>query len=287
LAAQVAASTRHELCFVRAKMGSHWCVRQRRGGQRIIQFADRARLGPACFAVVLAFLLRSANAAASDRGFGAIPELAEQTPSLLKALLSLPVAAMLGALLAFRPRRRSTPPRTPMVIQTQILLALVGSIVMLVVGSSLARAFGIVGAASLVRYRAKIDDPKDAGVMLASLAVGLASGVGLYLLAAFATVFTLAVLVVVESLGADGYRLFELTLATKTPTTLRAGIEKLLRRRRVEYELRSASDDEVCYLVKLPFGQSTDRLASDLLALDKQRSVSVKWDEKKIKPAGT
>ena len=34
---------------------------------------------------------------------------------------------------------------------------------MLVVGSSLARAFGIVGAAGLVRYRAKIDDPKDAG----------------------------------------------------------------------------------------------------------------------------
>ena len=43
---------------------------------------------------------------------------------------------------------------------------------MLVVGSSLARAFGIVGAAGLVRYRAKIEDPKDAGVMLSTLAVG-------------------------------------------------------------------------------------------------------------------
>ena len=58
---------------------------------------------------------------------------------------------------------------------------------MLVVGSSLARAFGIVGAASLIRYRSKIDDPKDAGVMLCGLAVGLASGVGLYGLAVFAT----------------------------------------------------------------------------------------------------
>ena len=71
---------------------------------------------------------------------------------------------------------------------------------MLVVGSSLARAFGIVGAAGLVRYRAKIDDPKDAGVMLSTLAVGLAAGVGLWMIAAFSTVFILAMLWVIESL---------------------------------------------------------------------------------------
>ena len=71
------------------------------------------------------------------------------------------------------------PPRQPHVVQTQIILAVVGAVVMLVVGSSLARAFGIVGAAGLVRYRAKIDDPKDAGVMLCTLTLGLASGVGL------------------------------------------------------------------------------------------------------------
>ena len=94
---------------------------------------------------------------------------------------------MLGAALAFRPKRRGTPTRTPAVVQTQIILAVVGALIMLVVGSSLARAFGIVGAASLIRYRSKIDDPKDAGVMLCCLAVGLASGVGLYGLAVFAT----------------------------------------------------------------------------------------------------
>ena len=63
---------------------------------------------------------------------------------------------------------------------------------MLVVGSSLARAFGIVGAAGLVRYRAKIADPKDAGVMLSTLAIGLASGVGMWMLAVFSTAFVLA-----------------------------------------------------------------------------------------------
>ena len=69
------------------------------------------------------------------------------------------------------------------VIETQIVLAVVGATVMLVVGSSLARAFGIVGAANLIRYRAKIDDPKDAVVMLSTLSLGLCCGVELYGLA--------------------------------------------------------------------------------------------------------
>ena len=159
---------------------------------------------------------------------------------------------------------------------------------MLVVGSSLARAFGIVGAASLVRYRAKIDDPKDAGVMLLSLAVGLASGVGLFLLAAFATLFTLAVLVAVESLAPEGFRLFELTITTsKRPPALQKGIEAVLQRNRVEYELRTASDGEVCYQVKLPFDRSTDDLAADLVKLDKGNAIAVHWDEKKNKMSVT
>src|SRR5207244_5513339 len=108
-----------------------------------------------------------------------------------------------------------TPMRQTAVVQTQIILAVVGAVVMLVVGSSLARAFGIVGAAGLVRYRAKIEDPKDAGVMLSTLAVGLACGVGLWLLALFATVFVLGLLWVVESFEPKATQLFVLKLKAK------------------------------------------------------------------------
>ena len=101
----------------------------------------------------------------------------------------LPLAALLGTALALRPRRRGTPVRQPAVVQTQIILAIVGALIMLVVGASLARAFGIVGAANLIRYRSKIDDPKDAVVMLCALAVGLAAGVGLFGLATIGTLF--------------------------------------------------------------------------------------------------
>src|SRR6478735_8271298 len=64
------------------------------------------------------------------------------------AMVRLPLAAALGTALALRPKRRGTPARTPAVVQTQIVLAVVGAVVMLIVGASLARAFGIVGAAN-------------------------------------------------------------------------------------------------------------------------------------------
>src|SRR5205814_4595198 len=156
------------------------------------------------------------------------PDAAVQLAQLRHALVRLPIAAGLACILALRPRRRGTPPRHPAVIQTQIILAIVGAVVMLVVGSSLARAFGIVGAAGLVRYRAKIEDPKDAGVMLSTLAVGLASGVGLWMLASFATVFILLVLWVVESFEPKATQLFMLKVKAKEPSGIKQQLEQLL-----------------------------------------------------------
>src|SRR5688500_5011619 len=104
---------------------------------------------------------------------GYIPDVLEMHAEMVaRALLALPLATLFAALLAFRPRRRGTPPRSGPVIQTQILLAIVSAVVMMVVGSNLARAFGAVGVASLIRYRANIENPKDAVVMLASLTIG-------------------------------------------------------------------------------------------------------------------
>lgn len=126
------------------------------------------------------------------------------------ALIRLPLAAVFGAALALRPRRLGTPPRTPAVVQTQIILSMVGAVIMLVVGASLARAFGIVGAANLIRYRSKIDDPKDAVVMLCTPAVGLASGVGLYVLATISTLLIGCALWVIESFEPHALRKFDL-----------------------------------------------------------------------------
>ena len=210
-----------------------------------------------------------------------IPDLASQVKGFAEAAVRLPLAALLGAALAFRPRRRATPPRQSAVIQTQILLAVVGATVMLIVGQSLARAFGIVGVASLVRYRAKVDDPKDAGVMLACLGIGLASGVGLYLIAAFVTVFLLGFLWWVESFEPKPRRRFHLNINAPSPEDLREPVERLLRRHRAHFDLRSISGEQISYEVRLPFDATTEKVSDAIVALGENGKIAVEWDEKK------
>jgi len=209
------------------------------------------------------------------------PEMFIQVDQLGMAAARLPIAAALACMLALRPRRRGTPPRQAPVIQTQIILAVVGAVVMLVVGSSLARAFGIVGAAGLVRYRSKIEDPKDAGVMLSTLAIGLAAGVGLWLLAVFTAVFVLAVLWTIESFE-KATHLFALTVKAKDPAAIRLQIERLLQSHRLKFELRSASQEELAYDVHVPVERKTDRLSEQILDLDRANGA-VQWEQKKEK----
>jgi MgtC family/Domain of unknown function (DUF4956) len=199
---------------------------------------------------------------------------------LFASAIRLPLAALLGAVLALRPRRRGTPERQPAVVQTQIVLAVVGSLIMLVVGASLARAFGIVGAANLIRYRSKIDDPKDAVVMLCALSVGLASGVGLYGLAVVGTLFIVFCLWIIEGFEPQT-RVFELSIKMGDKTQdMRPKIEEVLRRFKARYELRTAAEDVICYMVTTPRLLRTDRVSNAIMELDPEGKGSVEWNEK-------
>ena len=203
----------------------------------------------------------------------------------LHAFVALPLATILGAALALRPRRRGTPKRTLPVVQTQIILAIIGALVMIVVGTSLARAFGVVGAAGLVRYRAKVEDPKDAGVMLTTLAVGLGSGIGVYGLAVFATLFLIGVLWVIESFEPSARKEFILEIKAKEVAKLQARIEALLRRRRVKYELRETTPEELSYFVQMPMDVKTDGISAEIVAIDPDPGTAVEWKTEKKKAA--
>ena len=172
------------------------------------------------------------------------------------------------------------------VVETQIILAVVGALIMLVVGASLARAFGIVGAASLIRYRAEFDDPEDAVVMLSALAVGLASGVGLYALAGFGTFFIAAALWTIEGFEPKVYKRFELTIKMKDGVAeLRPKVEALLQRFHAKYDLRASASDLATYEVTAAPYLRLDRVSSALTALAPDGSMSVEWNEKSQKKA--
>jgi uncharacterized membrane protein YhiD involved in acid resistance len=74
-------------------------------------------------------------------------------------------------------------------VNSMISLTMITAIVIMVIGNNLARAFGLVGAMSIIRFRTAVKDTQDIVFIFFALAVGMASGVGYYKLAVFGSLF--------------------------------------------------------------------------------------------------
>jgi len=206
--------------------------------------------------------------------------------------LRFALAAFLASLLAFRPRRGvSAARRNPYVAQTQILMAVVAGAMMMVVGDSAARAFGIFAAASLVRFRTNIRDPKETTVLLVCLGVGLASGVGRWDMAVILTLFVLLTLSVLEYFERfQVFRSMELCVQTRNVDIADKILKGLFERHGYDYELRHLDREDaeepmgkIVYLVNLDPVVSTSKLSDEILSSDRDNIDSVEWDQKESK----
>jgi uncharacterized membrane protein YhiD involved in acid resistance len=120
--------------------------------------------------------------------------------------------------------------------------------------------------------------------MLSTLAVGLGAGVGLYAMVVFSTLFILLALWVIESFELDTRRVFDLKIKMGKDTDGRRGdFEDVLRRYRIDFELRSSADDEVSYDARVPLELPRDRVTNAILKLDPEGHAAVEWSEKKPK----
>ena len=204
--------------------------------------------------------------------------------------LRLVLAALLGAALAFRPRKRILAlKRNPYVSQTQILLAIVAAALMIIVGDNAARAFGIFAAVSLVRFRTNIRDPKEITVLLISLALGLASGVGRWDLALVLALFSLLVLWLLEWREPElVFRSMELKVTTRNVVSTQKALRDVFKAHGFDKELRAVdreateeSPGSIVYSVDVSPTISTDEISADILAIDGANVQGIEWDQKK------
>ncbi len=210
--------------------------------------------------------------------------------TIVNVTIRLTLAALLAAMLAFRPRRFALLfKRNLFVAQTQILLAVVASALMMIVGDSAARAFGIFAAVSLVRFRTNIRDPKEITVLLVSLGIGLATGVGRWELAMILAFFVLLLLWALEYRESElTFRLMELTVKTRDVDATQAMLLGLFRKYNFNSEIRQLDrpdgEDElgcIVYNVEMSPLVSTDRISNEILSVDPQHVDSVEWDQQK------
>ena len=211
------------------------------------------------------------------------------TEAAAEIVLRLLFAVMLSGILAFRPRK-DVPlfRRSLFVSQTQILLAVVAAALMMVVGDSAARAFAIFAAASLVRFRTNIRDPKEITVLLISLALGLAAGVGRWELGIALCLFALALLWLLEFNEQESiFRSMELTIKTRDTDRTQDILRKIFKRKRLDAEVRELDPPDkegdigsIVYYLNLPLSLRTDAMSDRILRAD-PNVEKIQWSKSK------
>ena len=86
-------------------------------------------------------------------------------------------------------------------VNSLVLLSLITAVVILVIGNNLARAFGLVGAMSIIRFRTAVRDVQDIVFIFFSLCIGMAAGVGLNSVAINGTLFICLVIILLDTTG--------------------------------------------------------------------------------------
>ncbi|MDP8924218.1 MAG: MgtC/SapB family protein, partial [Chloroflexota bacterium] len=104
---------------------------------------------------------------------------APSNQSLPVVLGKLVLAALLGGIIGYRQRIHVE----EYIVQAHVIIAFTGALMMIIIGNEIVRAFGLLGAGSIIRYRTPVRDPKALASLFVTMGVGIAAGVGLFELA--------------------------------------------------------------------------------------------------------
>ena len=100
----------------------------------------------------------------------------------INVLTSLPLALIFGLFIAVVYRRVMTNLNYSVpILHTIVYLAMIVSLIMIIVANELVRAFTLLGAFAVIRFRTPIKDARDGAFIFWALAAGMGAGVGLYI----------------------------------------------------------------------------------------------------------
>ncbi|WP_016909168.1 DUF4956 domain-containing protein [Streptomyces xiaopingdaonensis] len=168
-------------------------------------------------------------------------------------------------------------------VQTLVIVGMIVALIMLVVGSNLARAFSLVGALSVVRFRNAIKETRDVGFVFLTMGIGMACGARFYVLAAVAAVAICLIIIVMHK-----FNWFQLNVQRQVvKVQIPAGgdhtpaISDVLIKYTTEYELvstetiRGGALTEVFYTVRMKKGAEPSDLVSALQERTSGQRVTV------------
>lgn len=190
--------------------------------------------------------------------------------TLTTSLLTIFVAIVLGGLISFTYMKTNPSGYSPNFTLTMVLLPVIVAIIILLIGSNIARAFSLAGAFSIIRFRSAPGDPKDIAYVLFTMAAGLACGTGYFGYAVLFTIILCGMMFVLNRFKFGVSKKLQKTLKVTIPENLAydEAFAEVFNQFNVQYDLKKIRTTELGSLYELVYLVTMNQVTNQKEFLD-------------------
>ena len=202
----------------------------------------------------------------------------------LAKLVAAAVIGMLVTIVHRQYRHGSERQANPAMDQAQVLLCISGAMMMIIIGNNLARAFGIAGAASIIRFRTPVEDARDITILFLLMGLGMAAGLGALAVAGLGTLFLCAMIPLLNMFSSERPRTMMVEIVARDRDFPMAHVHHVFAINGILFEPREVSQgDEATakYLTTLKPTDSLEDLSAQLMGDGKKGIKNVSWSPPK------
>lgn len=175
-------------------------------------------------------------------------------------------------------------------VHTLVIMGTVVSLIMLIIGSNIARAFALVGALSIIRFRNAVKETRDVGFIFLVMAIGMAVGTRFFLLAVFSSVMLSAFIVALYKFNLFAKEVRERILRIQLPVDRdhELAFEEPFRTHLDDYRIisletvRAGVLQEVVYSVVLKKRSRPRQLLEDIRARNDNQKVTLVLGQQEV-----
>jgi hypothetical protein len=195
---------------------------------------------------------------------------ADSTISITTALLTILVSFLLGGFISLTYMKTSKNNYSQNFALTLVLIPSVVAIIILLIGSNIARAFSLAGAFSIIKFRSAPGDPKDIAYVLFTMAAGLSCGAGYYGYAVLFTVLLCLLMIALSVLNFGARKSAQKQLKITIPEDLdyEGAFDEVLDKYTLRHELKKVKTTDMGSLYELVYIVTTDNRTSQKEFMD-------------------
>ncbi len=181
--------------------------------------------------------------------------------TVTSAIITMAAAVVLGVVIAVTYSKTQEENYQRSMAVTLVMLPIILAVIILFIGSNIARAFSLAGTLSIIRFRSAPGDPKDIGFIFFDIAAGLACGVGLYGYGAIFVVLLCAIIIVTEKCGLFRKKSIHKILKITIPEDLnyQGAFDDILRKYTKKYALLKIKTTDLGSLFELCYSVTTEQ----------------------------